>query len=202
MNRKGILFIISAPSGAGKTTLCSRLQNICSGLKISVSYTTRNPRQGEIDGVHYFFVKEKNFNKMISNGEFAEWAKVHDNLYGTSKGKIDEMVTQGFDVLLDIDVQGGKQIKENIPDSVQIFILPPNMKVLEERLRNRMSDSEDIILRRISRAQVEIEEYKRYDYVIVNNTLDEALFELKSIVLAERAKVSRADHKWIIKNFL
>ena len=201
-NRKGILFIISAPSGAGKTTICHKLIETRPSLRISVSYTTRNPRPGETDGVHYFFVKEDAFNEMVSRGEFAEWARVHENLYGTSKAKIQEMVMQGTDVLLDIDVQGGKIIKEKIPDSVLIFVLPPGMKILEERLRGRMSDSEDVILKRIKRAKDEIREYKHYDYVIVNNILEDAVHEIESIMLAERAKVSRTDHNWIRNNFL
>ncbi len=202
IKKKGIMFIISAPSGAGKTTLCHELIKICSGLKISVSYTTREPRGGEIDGVHYFFVKNDEFNKMIEAGDFLEWAMVHGNLYGTSKAKINEILGQGFDVLLDIDVQGGKLLKGKIQDSVMIFILPPNMKSLKERLRGRMTDSESIILQRITKAKDEIKEYKYYDYVIVNNTLDEAIIQLKSIVYAERLKVLRTDHNWINKNFL
>lgn len=196
------MFIISAPSGAGKTTLCNELIKVCSGLKISISYTTRNPRNGEIHGIHYFFIKKDEFNKMIDAGDFLEWAEVHGNLYGTSKEKIYEMISQGFDILLDIDVQGGKLIKEKIPESVMIFILPPSMKSLEKRLKGRMSDSEDAILQRIKKAKDEIREYKHYDYVIVNNTLDEAIIQLKSIVYAERQRVLRIDHNWINKNFL
>ncbi len=202
IKRKGIMFIISAPSGAGKTTLCHELLNTCSGLNISVSYTTRNPREGEIDGIHYFFVSEKEFNDMIKAGEFLEWAKVHGNLYGTSKIKIKEILAQGFDVLLDIDVQGGRLIKEKIKDSVMVFILPPSMKLLEERLRGRMSDSEETILQRIKKSKDEIREYKYYDYVIVNDALQEAVIQLKSLILAERLRVSRANNNWITKNFL
>lgn len=202
IKRKGIMFIISAPSGTGKTTLCHKLLNTYSGLNISVSYTTRNPREGEIDGIHYFFVSEKEFNDMINADEFLEWAKVHGNLYGTSKIKINEILAQGFDVLLDIDVQGGRLIKEKITDSVMVFILPPNMKLLEERLRGRMSDSEETILQRIKKAKDEIREYKYYDYVIVNDTLEEAVIQLKSVIIAERLRVSRTDNHWITKNFL
>jgi guanylate kinase len=202
MTEKGILFIVSAPSGAGKTTLCNNAALKCRGVKLSVSYTTRKPRQGEIDGVHYFFVKESVFKEMISKGEFLEWARVHDNLYGTSKSRIDEMVAQGFDVLLDIDVQGGRQIKEKIPESILIFILPPSMEVLKDRLRKRMSDTEDVIIRRLDRAQDEIREYKYYDYVIVNDDLEYAAAQLKSVIAAERASVSRVNHNWIAKNFL
>lgn len=202
IKRKGIMFIISAPSGGGKTTLCNKLRKTCSGLNISVSYTTRNPRQGEIDGVHYFFIKEDVFNDMILADEFLEWARVYRNLYGTSKRKINEILGQGIDVLLDIDVQGGKLLREKIPDSVMIFILPPSLKILEERLKGRMSDSEDKILERIKSAKDEIREYKYYDYVIVNNTIEEAIIQLKSVIFAERSRISRTDHNWIIKNFL
>lgn len=200
--RKGIIFIISAPSGAGKTTLCHKLLETCSGLNISVSYTTRKPRDGEIDGVHYFFVNEDVFKDMILADEFLEWAKVHGNLYGTSKIKINEILMQGVDAVLDIDVQGGKLIRGKIPDSVMIFILPPSMKILEDRLKGRKSDSEETILERIKRAKDEIAEYKHYDYVIVNNTLEEAIVQLKAAIFAERSRVSRTDHNWIEKNFL
>lgn len=202
MSGKGILFIISAPSGAGKTTLCREVMQECTGLKASISYTTRKPRQGEIDGVHYFFVNESTFRDLIYRGEFAEWARVHNNFYGTSKSKINEMVELGFDVLLDIDVQGGMQIKKNIPESVLIFILPPSMDVLRKRLIERMSDSRDEINRRIEKAKDEIIEYKNYDYVIVNDKLIDAVRVLKSIIIAERAAISRANHDWIEKNFL
>ncbi len=202
MNRKGIMFIISAPSGAGKTTLCYKLVEICSKLCISVSYTTRKPRQGEIDGVHYHFVNDDTFNNMILADEFLEWAKVHDHLYGTSKKKTDEILTQGLDILLNIDVQGSRLLRANIPDSVLIFILPPSMEILEKRLKGRMSDSEETILKRIKKAKNEIMEYKHYDYVIVNNILEEALIQLKSVVIAERLKVSRTEHIWIKENFL
>lgn len=202
MQRNGILFIISAPSGAGKTTLCREVIRECTGLKVSISYTTRKPRQGEINGVHYFFVDEATFKTMISNGEFAEWASVHGNLYGTSKSRIDEMVMEGFDVLLDIDVQGGVQVKRDRPESVLIFILPPSIKILKERLIKRMSDSENEIARRMVRARDEISEYKHYDYVIVNETLEDAVLKLKSVIIAERASITRANHEWIARNFL
>lgn len=202
LNKKGILFIISAPSGTGKTTLCKEVINKCTGLKASVSYTTRKPREGEIEGVHYFFIQENLFKEMIDNDQFIEWAKVHDHFYGTSKNQIKGVIDQGFDVLLDIDVQGGMQIKQKIPDSVLIFILPPSKEVLKERLTNRMSDAEDEIIRRLGRAADEIREYKNYDYVIVNDRLEDAVDKLKSVIVAERASILRANHNCIIKNFL
>lgn len=202
MSRKGIMFIISAPSGAGKTTLCHKLLEACSGLYLSISYTTRKPRQGEIEGIHYHFVSEDIFKEMISSDEFIEWAKVHDNYYGTAKKKTEEILNQGLDILFDIDVQGGKLLRAKISDTVLIFVLPPNMEILEKRLRGRMSDSEETIIKRIGKAKEEIMEYKYYDYVIVNNTIEDALNQLKSIVNAERLKVLRINQGWIQDNFL
>ncbi len=201
MAKRGILFIVSAPSGAGKTTLCNSVLHKCKGLKLSVSHTTRKPRQGEIDGLHYFFVKENIFTEMISRGEFIEWARVHNNLYGTSKNLLEEMVIQGFDVILDIDVQGGKQIKEIFPESVLIFILPPSIDILRERLMNRMSDAENEIIRRLSKARDEIRDYIHYDYVIVNDNIKDAVDLFTSIIIAERSDVARANHEWIAKKF-
>ncbi|MBI3592616.1 MAG: guanylate kinase [Nitrospirae bacterium] len=200
--KRGSLFVVSAPSGAGKTTLCHRLCETLSGIKHSVSYTTRQPRPGEINDVHYTFVDRDTFRAMIVNGEFVEWAEVHGNLYGTSRKRIEEMVSAGLDVILDIDVQGARQIRQNVSDCPFIFILPPSMEVLKERLAGRMSDSEAVIAKRLRNAIGEIWEYKNYDYVIINDLFDEALRELVSIVTAERARISKVDHDLIGKIFL
>ncbi len=200
-SRKGIIFVVSAPSGAGKTTLCQRLCSMDSGIKHSVSYTTRKPRPGEINDIHYTFIDEDEFRAMISEGDFVEWASVHGNLYGTSKRRIAHMVDSGIDVILDIDVQGARQIRSFFPDSVSLFILPPSMDVLKERLSGRMSDSPKVIAARIKKATDEIMEYENYSYVIVNDALDKALAELKAVVTAERIKTFRTDHRWIKENF-
>lgn len=200
--KKGNLFIVSAPSGAGKTTLCQKLFEAVHDIKPSVSYTTRSPRPGEVDGVHYTFVDEGEIRTMIAEGEFVEWAEVHGNFYGTSRRRIEDMVNAGMDVMLDIDVQGARQVREKFPDSVLIFILPPSMDALKKRLAGRMSDSEEVIARRLRKASDEIGEYKNYDYVIVNNDLDEALKEMMSIIIAERAGILRIDHDWVRETFL
>lgn len=200
--RKGSLFVVSAPSGAGKTTLCWKLCDSLAGIKHSISYTTRSPRHGEINGVHYTFVDEDEFRSMITEGEFVEWAEVHGNFYGTSKKRIEDMTNEGYDVILDIDVHGARQIKEHSPDSVLIFVLPPSMEALKERLAGRKTDSEDVIKTRLRNAIGEIGEYKNYDYVIVNDSLDTALKELSSIVIAERVRISKMERDWIKENFL
>jgi guanylate kinase len=199
--KKGILFVISAPSGAGKTTLCRNVLENMPDIKFSVSYTTRSPRQGEVDGVHYNFAGNEEFRRMIAGSEFIEWAEVHGNLYGTSRKKIAEMTSAGIDVLLDIDVQGARQVKESLPDSVLIFILPPSFEVLKERLTGRMTDTDEVIEKRLKKAADEIREYKNYDYVIVNYVIENALTELKSIIIAERARASRLDNRLIEKIF-
>jgi len=200
--KKGILFVISAPSGAGKTTLCQNLLANMPGIRFSVSYTTRSPRQGEVNGIHYNFVDEKEFQRMIANREFIEWAEVHGNFYGTSGKKIAEMTLAGIDVLLDIDVQGARQVRESLPDSVLIFILPPSFEVLKKRLIGRMTDTDEVIGKRLKKAAFEIREYKNYDYVIVNDVIENALTELKSVIITERVRASTIDSRLIEENFL
>jgi len=198
MKRKdGLLFVISAPSGAGKTTLCKALTDSLENLRHSISYTTRKPRPGEIDGREYYFVTEERFQDMVRAGDFAEWARVHSNLYGTSRRVLDEMRTEGIDVILDIDTQGAKQIKEKYRESVFIFIMPPSLEILEERLRNRNSDDEDEIRKRMRRARDEIKDYTVYDYIIVNRDFERALAELRAVVIAERCRTRMVDHAWI-----
>ena len=193
----GLLFVVSAPSGAGKTTLCRALSDSVENLTHSISYTTRKPRPGETDGRDYYFVTEERFRNMVRAGDFAEWAQVHSNLYGTSRRVLSEMRAEGTDVILDIDTQGAGQIKEKCQDAVFIFIMPPSLEILEERLRNRKSDNEDEIKKRMRRARDEIRDYTMYDYIIVNRDFDRALTELRSVVLAERCRTRLIEHAWI-----
>lgn len=194
---KGLLFVVSAPSGAGKTSLCRAIMDELGNLTHSVSYATRHPRPGEIDGRDYHFVTPERFQMMIDNGDFAEWARVHANLYGTSRRVIDDMIAKGMDVILDIDTQGAKQIKEKYANAVFIFIMPPSIEILEERLRNRKSDHEDEIRKRMLRAREEIRDYGMYNYLVVNRDFDHALTELRSIVVAERCRIEQYDSAWI-----
>jgi guanylate kinase len=191
------LFIVSAPSGAGKTTLCKRLISITGNIKPSVSFTTRQPRPGEVPGEDYIFIREEEFRAMVDRGDFLEWAVVHGNLYGTSRRQIEEFMSSGYDVLLDIDTQGARQIRKIVDNSVSIFILPPSMDELKVRLEGRMSNSADDMNRRLQRAVDEIGEYKSYDYVIVNDILDDSLKMLEAIITAERLRSSKIDPQWI-----
>lgn len=194
----GLLFVVSAPSGAGKTTLCRAVTDSLENLRHSISYTTRKPRAGEIDGRDYYFVNEDRFRDMIQAGDFAEWAEVHSNFYGTSRRVLDGMRGEGIDVILDIDTQGAKQIKTKYEgQAVFIFIMPPSLGILEERLRNRKSDHENEIKKRMQRAREEIRDYIMYDYVLVNRDFERALIELRSIITAERRRTRLIDHAWI-----
>ncbi len=195
--KQGLLFVVSAPSGAGKTSLCKAITDSLENLTHSISYTTRQPRPGEIDGRDYYFVSPGRFQDMMRSGDFAEWAEVHSNLYGTSRRVLDEMVAKGIDIILDIDTQGAKQIKTKYGHAVFIFILPPSLEILEERLRNRKSDRDEEIRKRMFRAREEIKDYSMYDYIIVNRDFDRALTELRSIVIAERCRTRLADDTWI-----
>ncbi|HTY21137.1 MAG TPA: guanylate kinase [Geobacteraceae bacterium] len=190
MRREGLLFIISAPSGAGKTTLCKEVVDILQNLRHSVSYTTRSPRPGEVHGRDYFFVSPAEFEKMINACEFAEWAEVHGNLYGTAMKTLYEYRKQGRDVILDIDCQGARQLKARIKDGVFIFILPPSFHELRRRLDMRNSDSAEVKEIRIRNAADEILESRWYDYIIVNDTFSKAVEELKSVLIAERCRTS------------
>jgi guanylate kinase len=199
---KGSIFVISAPSGAGKTTICNKIIRRVPNIRQSVSFTTRGPRKGETDGVDYTFVGKKTFERMISRGEFIEWAEVHGNLYGTSKKRLEGLMRSGFDVMLDIDTQGAKQIKNSFGKGVFIFILPPSIRVLRERLQNRKSNTREDMERRLRRAAVEIKDYKMYDYVIVNDLLADSVRKLEAVITAERHSSSRIDPGWIKSNFL
>ena len=194
---KGGIFIVSAPSGAGKTTLCKRIISTLDNIKPSVSLTTRMPRPGEIPDEDYRFVSEEEFRGMIDRGDFVEWARVHGNLYGTSRRKLEELVNAGYDVLLDIDTQGALQIRKSFNNAVYVFILPPSMKELKHRLEGRMSNSTEDINRRLQRAVDEIREYNMYDYVIVNDVIETSLRKLEAIIIAERLRSNKIDPHWI-----
>ncbi len=184
------VFIISAPSGSGKSTIVEILRKLVEGLDFSVSYTTRPPRGSEQNRREYFFVPRPEFEAMVARGEFLEHADVFGNYYGTARRVLDEAQRKGNDLLLDIDVQGAAQIQKSMPDAVSVFVLPPNHRKLEWRLRNRGTDSDQVILRRLATARREIENYKKYDYILVNDDLEKAVDEMKAIVLSERARRS------------
>jgi guanylate kinase len=189
--RQGIIFILSAPSGAGKTTLYNGLKEIYPEIKLSVSCTTRARRSGELNGRDYLFLTERQFETLKSRGQFAEWAKVHDYFYGTPKKPLDRNIQAGRDVLLDIDVQGARKIKKAYPQAVSIFLLPPSLGELQRRLAARGTDGNDTIRRRLANARGEIGEIMHYDYYVVNREVTEAIQLLSSIVKAERARTSR-----------
>ena len=184
--KRGKLFIVSAPSGAGKTTLCRAVREHFPDMLYSVSHTTRAPRAGEKDGVDYFFIATARFKKKIEQGAWAEWAKVHDHYYGTAHRFLQDGLSAGRDILLDIDVQGTRQMIEHYPDSITIFIMPPSVGVLKNRLEKRGTDSPAVIAKRLANAQAEMEKKDRYRYVIVNDCLPAAVDRLLSIINACR----------------
>lgn len=192
---KGALFIVSAPSGAGKTSLLRRLKQELDGVVISVSHTTRPARPGEIEGQDYFFVSRETFERMLADEAFLEHARVFDHYYGTSRRQVMENLERGLDVILEIDWQGARQVKTKLPDSCSIFILPQALEVLEQRLRQRGQDSPDTIAKRLAGARTEISHYVEYDYLVVNDDFERALIELKSILVADRLRLSRQQEK-------
>ena len=189
----GIVYIISAPSGSGKSTLVNEIRKLVPGLEFSISYTTRPPRGSEQNGREYFFVSKEEFEEMIRRGEFLEYACVFGHYYGTARRFLDDARNTGRDLVLDIDVQGAAQVAK-MAEAVSIFILPPSREVLEFRLRNRSHsehmDSEEVIRRRLEGARKEIENYRNYDYILVNDRLEQSIAQLKAIVAAERLKRS------------
>jgi len=191
IRRRGTLFVVSAPSGAGKTTLCREMRHRLHDLAYSVSVTTRPPRPGEIDGSDFRFVSEAEFRAMLARGEMAEWATVHDNLYGTPAVPLEAALRDGRDVLLDIDTQGATQLRARYPEAVLIFIVAPSMAELEQRLHERRSEPGSAIATRLERARHEVTLWRRYDYLIVNRDVKEAMEQLSSIILAERCRVAR-----------
>jgi len=186
---KPIVYIISAPSGSGKSTLVNELLKLVSDLDFSISYTTRAPRGSEQNGKQYHFVPRAEFEQMIRADEFLEYASVYGiNYYGTARRFLKEAEQRGHDLLLDIDVQGAAQIKQELPDAVSIFVLPPDRKTLEWRLRKRGEDSDEVINRRLDAARREIENYDRYDYILINDVLEKSIESLQDIVLSERRR--------------
>jgi guanylate kinase len=198
---KGSIFVISAPSGAGKTTICKKIAAADKAIRQSVSFTTRPPREGETNDEDYTFISEGEFREMAEKGEFVEWAAVHGNLYGTSRRRLEELVDAGFDALLDIDVQGARQIRNTFKDGVFVFILPPSMEVLRKRLGQRGSNTRADMERRLARATDEIRDYMHYDYVIVNDVLRAAVKALGAVIAAERLRSAKIDADWVKEIF-
>lgn len=197
---RGLFIVVSAPSGAGKTSIIREVLKICPNVLFSVSYTTRPPRNGEEDGKDYYFVTEESFRERIVKGEFAEWEEYSGCLYGTSVKTMEAFLKKGFDLILDIETRGAGALKKNFPGGVFVFILPPSIDELKRRLDGRGFDQEKMVVERLNRALVEIREVTWYDYVIFNDKLEFAIDQLKSIYVAEKARRDRAEEK--INNFL
>ncbi len=187
----GLVIVISAPSGGGKGTILKKLFESDDNLTLSVSATTRAPRPGEENGVQYYFVTKEKFTEMLDNGEILEHAEFCDNFYGTPKAPVEELTKKGKDVVLEIEVKGGAQIKKLIPDCVSIFITPVSLEVLEKRLRNRGTETEDAVLKRLATAKVELKEAHNYDYIVINDKLEDAVEDVKSIIKAEKLRYLR-----------
>lgn len=195
MKREGLILILSAPSGAGKTSLCRELFKTFPDMKESVSYTTRAPRPGEVEGEAYHFVTNEVFESMVAEDAFAEWAEVHGNRYGTALRTLEEARKNGVDLVLDIDCQGALKLKEQFEGGVYVFIMPPSMEELRRRLEHRSSDAQEVIELRIARAAAEIREARWYDYIIFNDDFEVACRELAAIVIAHRRKTFRMMEK-------
>ncbi len=189
----GTLFIVTAPSGAGKTTLVSGLLERDPLVRLSVSYTTRAPRTGEVNGQHYHFIDVQGFRALRDKGEFLEWAEVHSNYYGTSKAWLEAQIREGKDILLEIDWQGAQQVRKVFPKAVGVFILPPSVEELERRLRGRGTDSEDVISRRVLGARGEMRHVAEFDYVIINENLPAAIEDLVAVVRASRLRYANQE---------
>ncbi len=191
MSNKGSLIVMSAPSGCGKTSLAKRALREMSDLTFSVSHTTRQPREGEREGVDYFFVLKNDFQKMVEQDDFLEHAHVYGNDYGTSRDFVDAKLAAGYDILLDLDVQGAAQVKERYPAAILLFVLPPSLEALQRRLRNRGLDDPGVIAERLKIARKVIEYYTNYQFVIINKEIEESLLELKSIVQVAGYRMER-----------
>lgn len=202
INKKGLLLVVSGPSGAGKGTICKVLMNRNKDLKLSVSATTRQPRNGEVEGVNYFFLTHEKFNDMISKNEFLEYAQTYSNFYGTPKGPVMECLENGQDVVLEIEMQGARQVKQIYPDAILIFVLPPTLNELESRLSSRGTETEEQMQERLSCAFEEIKQIKDYNYFIFNETNREveAAIEIENIISAEKNKAARYKEE-IIRKF-
>ena len=193
----GSIFVISAPSGTGKTTLCQALSKQYQTIKYTVSCTTRTQRTGEINGLHYHFLSKEKFIELVRQQKFAEWAQVYGNLYGTLKQDIIELNSQGFDVLMDIDTQGALQIKKAFPHALLIFILPPSLADLKQRLLNRHTESEEQIRARIQQVKEEVKALQDFDYLLINDIFDEALKVLEALFISNRNKITNINPKWV-----
>ena len=205
------LFIIAAPSGCGKTTLVDALLKDSKELYLSVTHTTRKPRVGEVDGINYHFIKKTNFRKMIHNNEFVEHAEVFGNLYGSSREKIEENLNKNIDVILEIDWQGARQVKANMPNAISIFILPPSKKSLHERLMRRGQDDGETIKNRMADAANQMKHYEEFDYLVINDIFDEALSNIKTIIHNTNKDFNKSEltlekqalrHKYLLKELL
>ncbi|HKO96229.1 MAG TPA: guanylate kinase [Pyrinomonadaceae bacterium] len=190
---RGILFVVSSPSGGGKGTLIRRVLNNVPDLSYSVSFTTRSPRSGEEDGREYFFVTTEKFEQMVADNEFLEWAYVHGKLYGTGHRQLNREISEGHDIILEVDVQGAASVRELVQDAVSVFILPPSLAVLKQRLIARGTDSAEDLDLRLRNAPTELEHYSNFQYVVINDDADRAAEQLASIVYAERARLSRQE---------
>jgi guanylate kinase len=190
---RGILFVVSSPSGGGKGTLISRVLNTVPGVSYSVSYTTRAPRNGEVNGRDYFFVTTEQFNEMVATNEFLEWARVHRHLYGTARQQVWREMSEGRDIILEVDVQGACSVRKLVTNSVSVFILPPSFDLLRQRLIARGTDSREELEVRLRNAPAELKQYSAFDYVIINDEADRAAAQLAAIIYAERARRERQE---------
>lgn len=198
---KGKLFVVSGPSGAGKGTICKEILDQERNIELSVSMTTRVPRKGEIDKVHYHFVDRESFERLIEEDGFMEYADVYGNFYGTPKSKVLEWINKGIDVILEIDVQGAMQIKKNYPEGVFIFILPPSLSELKNRIKGRGSETEETMARRLGEALNEIRCIDQYDYRVINEELDVAIDKVRAIITAEQCKINDEEVKRIVDRY-
>ena len=192
---RGILFVVSSPSGGGKGTLIQRVLKQVPNLSYSVSYTTRAPRNGEVNGREYFFVTPEKFEAMVAANDFLEWAQVHSKLYGTARQQVVREVSEGRDIILEVDVQGAASVRQLVADAVSIFILPPSFEILKQRLQARGTDSPEELDLRLRNAPTELKDYSAFQYVILNDDLDRAANQMTAIVHAERARLSRQETK-------
>ena len=195
---KGVLIVISGPSGAGKGTICKALLEKHKDIHLSVSATTRNPRQGEVHGINYYFLNKDEFLKKVEEDDFLEWAEVYGNCYGTPKSNVQELLDSGKDVILEIDIQGALKVKENTEEGVFIFILPPSMEELKQRIIKRGSETEESLMTRFKNAYKEINYVSKYNYAVVNDTLDLAVSKVESIIAAEKCRVDRIKENTIL----